>query len=278
MKKVIYLLPFLFLACGTGKKTVHSVSRDQERVTSDEIISVMSFNIRSCRPIGKKVAEVDSTAAAIIRQHPDIVFLQEVDNGTRRSLGQDQAKQLAEKTGLLNYYFVKGIIEDGGEFGDAIITRFPIVEKRGLLLPKVTVKGRYVEQRVLNMVTLKLPSGATVCAACSHFDLTQENRTLQAYEVIKELSAVHQPVIFAADLNDHVGSKTLNILDSVFLRTCKSDCNTFPVPVPKTEIDFIMYRSSDHISVISHEVCLKEDYASDHFPVVAKIKCSLPGK
>lgn len=232
----------------------------------------MSFNIRSCRPIGKEIAEVDSTAAAISRHHPDIVFLQEVDNGTKRSLRQDQTKLLAEKTGLLNYYFVKGISENGGEFGDAIITRFPITEKRGLLLPKIPVEGRYVEQRVLNIVTLKLPSGANICAACSHFALTQENRILQANKVIEELSSVHLPIIFAADLNAHPGSPTLTILESEFMRTCQTNCLTFPVPVPKTEIDFIMYKSSTRINVISSKVCLNEIYASDHFPVIARIE------
>lgn len=274
MRKIIILLGFLslILGCGIEKNFAQIGDQKQKSIRSDDTILVMSFNIRSCRPIGKKFAEIDSTAAAITRQHPDIVFLQEVDKNSSRSLLQDETKLLAEKTGLLNYFFVKGIDEEGGEFGDAIITKYPILKKEGLLLPKVPVKGRYVEQRVLNMLTLRLPSGNDICAAVSHFCLTQENRTPQACKVAEELSKFNLPVIFGADLNDEPGGQTINILDTVFTRTCNSsDQYTFPVPVPKSQIDFIMYRPANRFKVIFHQVCLKENYASDHFPILAKI-------
>lgn len=268
---LLLLSLFLLFSCGLKKNLTQS-NKPHTFIKANDTISVMSFNIRSCRPIGKKFAEIDSTAAAIARYNPDIVFLQEVDKNSRRSLNQDEAQLLAKKTGLVNFYFVKGINEEGGEFGDAIITRFPIIDQRGVLLPKVPVKGRYVEQRDLNILTLKLPSGNSICAACSHFCLTQQNRTPQAYKVIEELSAIKLPVIFGADLNDEPGGETLNILKSAFTLTCKKNNSyTFPVPIPKNQIDFIMYRPANQFRLISHCVCLKELYASDHFPILAKI-------
>lgn len=71
----------------------------------------------------------------IRRQNPDFVTLNEVDVFTNRT-GKDvhQARDLAEKLGM-EWHFSKAIDRDGGEYGDAVLSKYPILEKRSYRLP-----------------------------------------------------------------------------------------------------------------------------------------------
>lgn len=56
----------------------------------------------------------------------DIVGLQEVDNNSRRSYNINQAQWLAGELGYEYYHFTKTTTKDGGDYGHAILSRFPI--------------------------------------------------------------------------------------------------------------------------------------------------------
>ena len=86
-------------------------------------LRVMTYNTHasvgsdgSCRP--ERIAEV------IRRYSPDVVALQEVDVGQRRSGGHDQARVLAELTDL-SAHFTSAREAGGGRYGNAILTRHP---------------------------------------------------------------------------------------------------------------------------------------------------------
>ncbi len=87
-------------------------------------------------PPGKTgLIDIDAIARVINDAHPDIVALQEVDKGTARSGAIDEAKLLAEKTGL-QYQFYKAIDHDGGEYGLAILSRYPLKATKLVPLPQ----------------------------------------------------------------------------------------------------------------------------------------------
>ncbi|MFD2145783.1 endonuclease/exonuclease/phosphatase family protein [Mucilaginibacter antarcticus] len=94
-------------------------------------IRVLSYNVRHCSPPATGLIDIDATAAAIKKQNPDVVALQEIDVNTGRS-GKliNQATELGKKTGMIAY-FGKAIDHDGGEYGVAILS------KHGLRDPKV---------------------------------------------------------------------------------------------------------------------------------------------
>ncbi|MGU3470224.1 endonuclease/exonuclease/phosphatase family protein [Paenibacillus sp. D51F] len=70
--------------------------------------------------------DIQRTAAVIAGAGPDIVFLQEVDRFVSRSGGVDQMMRLAELTGLSHVQFGRSIDLEGGEYGNGILSRYPL--------------------------------------------------------------------------------------------------------------------------------------------------------
>jgi endonuclease/exonuclease/phosphatase family metal-dependent hydrolase len=98
-----------------------------------------------CRP--ERVAEV------IRRVAPDIVALQEVDVGRERSGGLDQARHIAELTGL-SAHFTSARSAEAGHYGNAILTHHPYELRAEGILP---VRGG--ELRAAQWLRLALSDG-----------------------------------------------------------------------------------------------------------------------
>lgn len=72
----------------------------------------------------------------------DVVALQEVDRGAERSARVDMPDRLSEMSGLSHHYFIKIRDFQGGEYGTAILSRFPIREAKTLNYPvRVATQG-----------------------------------------------------------------------------------------------------------------------------------------
>jgi len=231
-------------------------------------LSVMSYNIHHANPPSSpKVIDLEAIARVIEEQQPQLVALQEVDVLTVRSGKVDQAKALAERLDM-NYYFAKAISFEGGEYGVAILSRFPISETQTCSLPMQPDSGG--EPRVLASAKVELPGGIFIRFANTHLDAlgTDENRLLQIEKIAEISSKDELPMIIAGDFNAPPGSAVINVLDQSFSRSCNPCAPTIPVIEPERAIDFIAYRPSEAFTVKSHQV-LPETYASDHLPVVS---------
>lgn len=112
----------------------------------------------------------------------DIVALQEVETGVSRSGGANEAKILAEKTGF-QYHFFKAIDYDGGDYGIAILSRYPLKEIRLVPLPQQIT----AEKRILGYATIKVGKQKIIFAN-THLDAsrTDENRLVQMQSILKE--------------------------------------------------------------------------------------------
>ncbi|TWV99325.1 endonuclease [Chitinophaga pinensis] len=231
----------------------------------------MTYNIHHANPPSRPdVIDLDAIARVINAQQPDLVALQEVDVHTGRS-GRDvhEAALLAAKTGM-HAFFAKAIPYDGGEYGIAVLSRYPVKEGQAYALP--SIPGVKAEPRALCTVTVTLPGGKQVMMASTHLDVTRNDsiRILQTKEIIRIAGKAGMPVILAGDMNAKEGSRAINILDSTFTRTCRSCPFTIPVETPTRAIDFIMYSPSAAFQVAQHRV-IDERYASDHLPVMATL-------
>ncbi|MET3114789.1 endonuclease/exonuclease/phosphatase family metal-dependent hydrolase [Pedobacter sp. CG_S7] len=254
---------FLFSSCAQkiNKKTV--VEGDNLRV--------MSYNIHHCNPpaVAGKI-DIEAIANVIKAQNPDLVALQEVDVNTIRSGKINQARFLAEMLGM-NFYFAKAIDHEGGDYGVAILSKYPISENKiHHLTTQADTKG---EPRVLATVLVSLPNGKKFRLGTTHLDAQKAdtNRLLQ----VRELNAIAQqeklPFIIAGDLNAMPGSTAINLFDEQYFRTCE-DCEfTIPIINPKRTIDFIGFTNASPFEVISHNV-IPERFASDHLPLLSVLK------
>ena len=85
-------------------------------------ITIATYNIRH----GHDVAFDWSRLAEIIKKSgADIIGIQEVDMHTGRNGGRDTVAGLANATGLSHALFVPAMHFDGGQYGTAILSRYP---------------------------------------------------------------------------------------------------------------------------------------------------------
>jgi endonuclease/exonuclease/phosphatase family metal-dependent hydrolase len=263
---ILFLCMVTFLSC--AEKV--SSGRTQPDQTAQNF-RVLCYNIHHCNPpsIPGKI-DLDAIAQTIRAKKPDLVALQEVDVNTIRSGEINQASLLAEKL-QMNLFFAKAIDHDGGEYGVAILSKYPISEQ--VIHRLTTQTGTNGEPRVLATVLVNLPRGIKIRFGATHLDAQKDdtNRLLQ----VKDINDIDQkeklPFIIAGDLNASPGTRPINLFDEQFTRTCENCEFTIPVVNPKKAIDFIGFKNTDNFEVISHQV-IPERYASDHLPVLSVLK------
>ncbi|RPD40672.1 endonuclease [Chitinophaga barathri] len=228
----------------------------------------MCYNIHHANPPSTPdKIDIPAIAKVISDTKPDIVALQEVDVHTDRSgKSLHQSEELARLSGMKSF-FAKGIDYGGGEYGVAILSRYPILETNRY--PLTTVAGTNGEPRVLATALLQLPGNRKVLMACTHLDAQRgdTNRTVQIREIMEILKKQQYPVIIAGDLNAPENSSVINTLDQHFTRSCTNCGFTIPVENPRRCIDFIAF-SQGKFETVSHNV-IQEKYASDHLPMTA---------
>src|SRR4051812_43582789 len=150
------------------------------RQRSAPVLRVMTFNIQHGAGADGKV-DLQRTAEAIKREQPDIVALEEVDRGVARTDRRDLPAELAKLTGMKSY-FSNNYDFQGGEYGNAVLTRLPIVKKTNshfyMLRPK--------EQRGIIQMVLKAQGRKFVFMA-THIDYRQDDseRLLNVDEIHK---------------------------------------------------------------------------------------------
>lgn len=244
-----------------------------EIVTANEkdTLRIITYNIHHANPPSKPgLIDLEAIAAVINQNKPDLVALQEVDVNNRRSgKNLNEAAALGSLTGM-HHHFVKAIDYEGGAYGVAILSKWPIQQKDSLILPMA--EGSNGEPRVLAIVTVEPKPGKPLVFASTHLDLKEQNRLLQAEAIVKKLSTYSQPVILGGDFNAKPESDVINHFDTYFSRSKTSGSAAFTIPEvnPDREIDFIMFRPKKRFQSVRHEV-IKEPYASDHLPVMVEL-------
>ena len=227
-------------------------------------ITVMSYNIHAMRGMDK-VVDVDRIAKVIKDQDPDVVGLQEVDQFTERSGKIDAIKILAEKTGMYGI-FMRTFDYQGGEFGNAMLSKYPIIEHKVFHLP---ARDNY-EARLMMMISCVVENGDTVHFYNTHLDHHRQDsdRPIQVEAIKKIIENDKSKIIFTGDFNCQPGTESLNTIQSVLTR-CPSDILTYSTEDPIWTIDHIFYSEDRGIHFKELKV-IPEKMASDHFPIVAK--------
>jgi endonuclease/exonuclease/phosphatase family metal-dependent hydrolase len=262
---------FSLLSFGCGNKLAPVAATVSDAMP---VVKVLSYNIHHANPPSKPgIIDISAIANVIKQQQPDLVALQEVDVYTNRS-GKtvNEAEEIAKQSGMPYYFFAKAINYDGGEYGVAILSRYPIENMTNYPLPtEETTKG---EHRTLATVTVILPQQKKILFACTHLDAQAKdtNRFLQINKIAGLLGKKEYPLIIAGDFNAEPGSRVVNELDKYFTRSCITNCAfTIPEINPNKTIDYNAYRPASAFTVTSHTV-IDEKYASDHLPVLAVLK------
>ena len=222
-------------------------------------LRVLTYNIHHGEGTDGKF-DYDRLARTILNLKPDVVALQEVDRRTQRAKGLDQAAKLGELTGM-RHAFGKAFHYSSGEYGETILSRFPIESEKTHPLPYRFGQ----EPRAALEVTVKpgngLPDLVLVDTHLCH--QSESNRMDQVRQINRILPrAGGPPMILAGDFNARPGSESIRELKGDRWRDAIA---------PQSVIDYIFVRSGDPWRVV--EVTIVDDLVvSDHRPVLAVLE------
>ena len=235
----------------------------------NQTLRVMTYNIHVGVGMDKKL-DLPRVASVINAQHPDLVGLQEVDRGVTRTQRIDEVVELAKLT-RMDYAFAFNLHYQGGQYGVAILSRFPIratdhrlyqntreAERRGFIRAEVSVHGY-----VLNFVT-------------THLDYQYEDgRLFEAQQLLSALQDVKGPLVIVGDFNDIPAGRAYQLMRYQFGDAWVESRSTdegfsYPTDKPAKRIDYIFFRSTDRVR--TKRAWIVDTQASDHVPVVADLE------
>ena len=271
MKFLSLLLTVFILACSSDSPSENVVDEQKPKAT----LKVMTYNIHIANPPSKAPGFVDINAIAnvINTEKPDLVALQEVDRFTDRSgKDLDQAKAIADQTGM-HYYFAKAINRSGGDYGVAILSKYPLLSTKQQSLPGAD--GMEAELRTIGIVEVTLATGEKIIFGSTHIDhLSDDSRRVQAREIIAFLKPYSDiPIILGGDFNMTPDNEIWNTFNTIFKRGCTTCPGTFPAVNAKTTIDYLLLNkvADDKFTIKSYST-VQENYASDHLPLVMELE------
>ncbi len=225
---------------------------------------LIAYNIHHGEGMDERI-DLERIAILIDRLTPDLVTLQEVDRAVERTGFIAQAARLGELTGL-RAVFGQFMEYQGGEYGMAILSRWPVAESTNHRLPDGA------EPRSALAVTVVSPrSGRRLELVGIHLYRSEQERLAQAAALSEIYADVDHAVILAGDFNSRPGSSVLELLGQRWQFIDKgSDRLTFPSHAPDREIDFVAYRPANGFEVLSQRL-IDEPVISDHRPLVVEL-------
>ena len=219
---------------------------------------------------------LDRVADLVRETAADIVLLQEVDSLTRRSGGVDQPAALARLTGF-HARFGNALAYQGGGYGIATLSRFPVRSSRLIRLPVDPPQersGGSREPRGVLHVVAQTPAGP-LHVLNTHLDPSGDDRWRRqegdsVLAVARRLAGDGVPVLAGGDFNATPDSEAQRRLRAGGLRDLWPGCGsgdglTYPAAGPTKRIDYLD-ALGDGVSCSAARV-LRSD-ASDHLGVL----------
>jgi endonuclease/exonuclease/phosphatase family metal-dependent hydrolase len=212
--------------------------------------------------------DLERIAAIIRRASPDVVALQELDNRARRSGRVAQAEEYSRLTGL-HAQFGKAMPFDGGSYGQALLSRWPLDAFTVHSLPGPS--GR--EPRIAVSAMVSPPSSTPFRFVGTHLDAAQDDgeRWLQAGRLIELFAQDSFPTVLTGDLN---APPTSRVMQRMFGHWKDAAAHhpqpTIPSEAPRERIDYVLLHPPGAWNVSSIEV-IAESVASDHRPLGAEL-------
>lgn len=228
-------------------------------------LKVMTYNIHHGFDAAEKSDQLVNIARLIKSSGAELVGLQEVDSMCIRSGKVDQAKRLAELTGMY-YAYVPHFPYEGGSYGLAVLSKFPVSGVENNRLPFRGPQGD--ETRALLTARISVSPRKDICFAVVHY--SGQVRLNQAEVTVATLKSRNIPSILTGDLNETPDSKVVQTLSTYLQDTNQTTIKTVADNNPKTKIDYVFVSRPDLAEVLDEKVF--NEYYSDHFPVMVTVK------
>ena len=232
-------------------------------------LCIASYNIHSS--VGMDRRRKPSRIAAVIKQIGcAIIALQEVDN---QPGDHDESMQLEYFAKTLGMTAVPGLrmIRKTGEYGNAILTRFPILDVRHHLLDYPRCEPRGAIDVHLDV------HGRKVRVIAAHLGLRRKERAFQWTQILKEVAEESSvPTFVLGDMNEwYRGAATLKEAHRLFGEPPAPAA--FPSFWPMLALTRIWIRPVQTIVSIDVHRSELAKVASDHLPVKATVDLETAG-
>jgi endonuclease/exonuclease/phosphatase family metal-dependent hydrolase len=250
------------------------------------VIRALTYNVHSCVGADRR-HDPDRIADVIAACSADVIALQELDVGRRRTGHLDQAAHIANRLDMMPHFHPAMHVEDE-KYGDAILTALPtrLVNGDAILtaLPTRLVK-------VGALPSIGEPRGAiwieVDCGACvlqvvnTHLGLRRRERRAQVAALLSNEWTGNErwkstPSLLMGDFNAVPGSAVYRLLAGG-LRPVLPDLGskirpTFPSRLPLLRLDHLF--ANDRVRTISVETINTPlaRRASDHLPLLATLE------
>ncbi len=240
-------------------------------------LRVMTYNVHGCVGLDGKISP-ERVARVIARQDVDVVALQEIDVGRNRSGKIDQAESIALKLGMVVHFHSSFVLKEG-QYGNAILSRYPLKIIRKDALPRLRTRGLF-EPRAALWVEIDV-HGVKVNLINSHLSLWPAERLLQTKALLGPdwtgSVACQGPIILCGDFNAspwspacrRMGSK---LRDAQRLLDSHKPHNTWLATHPFGRIDHFFISPDIGVMSITVPATELDCIASDHLPLVVDLK------
>ena len=215
----------------TEESTPEETEPETEPVKEPITLNIGSYNIAN----GQNSKKIKKIGTDILEKELDIVGLQEVDQKVLRTGRMDSLKLLSESSGLQYYAFFKAIDLQGGEYGVAVLSKYPIVETY-----RTELYSADQEQRVLGHAVIDV-NGTLINFFVTHLSFESKALRDAQYATIAEKTAELDNFIITGDFNTSNFDEYAPIKNADMVNNASYSIKTFPNPEPTSSIDNIIF-------------------------------------
>jgi endonuclease/exonuclease/phosphatase family metal-dependent hydrolase len=234
---------------------------------------IVTYNVHRCVGTDRRL-DVARVAEVLARLEPDIVALQELDVGRRRTNRVDQVHQIAERLKMTHHFHPALQVEEE-RYGDAILTACPErLVKAGPLPGYPRIRG--LEPRGALWVEAEV-DGKPLQVINTHLGLVPREQQIQAAHLSGatwlENDACRWPAILLGDFNATASSLVYRTLCTPLrparkLAPRRQPNATFPSALPVLRIDHLFVSPGVEVKAVFAPFDPLTRVASDHLPLV----------
>jgi len=245
-------------------------------------LRILSYNVHKCLGGIDRRYDPHRVASVIRHYDPHFVLLQEVAQASSRYNHDRQHEKLAELLGFRHaVFFINVRFRRRGEYGNAILSRFPATETRNIDLTIPPKKRRSV-LHARYRVRLGEGRTRTLHVFNLHLGLSGIERKLQLRRFLAShpFAGLHPrtPILVGGDFNDVWGTLGRKLLEPAGFRGAARPLRTFPAYAPIRALDAIYVRGNvDFVRMHVSRLELAKG-ASDHRPIIADLRIRRRGR
>jgi endonuclease/exonuclease/phosphatase family metal-dependent hydrolase len=242
--------------------------------TAPLTLRVLTYNIHHGEGTDGRV-DLSRLANVVTGVHADLVALQEVDERTERTNGLDELGELARLTDL-HGVFGKAMDYLGGEYGVAVLSRWPLLRTHNDPLPHL---AEHEPRTALTVEVAVGEGGPRIEFTSTHLDQARdpEDRLVQVRYLNERLVREDDhATLLAGDMNARQGTPVMDLLEARWTNPPAADPSPIsPTGRPRSRVDYVLIRPASRWRVVESSI-VDETLASDHRPLLVVLEWTGP--